>query len=529
MRFFSNDAKENTDDRDDEHPERVQSEPVAVPQQRAGSPWSDAPAAPADDTSDAELSDQERADGTDEAADGRASFHEPGGFEAGGAAAAGPTGRWDAGDRASTADAGDDRDAVPGGGVVTADQTTESSASTTGADADEVHRDGDHDAHDLGGGRDDTVDAGLADRGRFDDSQVRDESTDTTDETADRTADTADEAHADTATDTTDAARADTATDTTDAAQADTATDTTDEAPADTATDTTDEAWAGTATDTADTAPADTTDDRTDEARADATSDSTDETPADTTTGTMATYGPDGTVTTTDRTDADVTDSDRTDEEAALKDEGDFDDPTAVDPATDKPLDSDASAATHTDTDTDADTGTETATDADAAPAVPVAAGAATAAGTTTSATTTNGASPDLDADGATAAGMPIPVPVGATDTSTAARTSAAETGESDKGDKRPGTVAAPELGSLFAEADAASFHERWRDVQLRFVDSPKEATTEAARLVDEAVEKLTASLKAQKDALTVDSDDTEQLRVEMRSYRDIFNRILGL
>ena len=511
MRFFSNDAKENTDDRDDEHPERVQSEPVAVPQQRAGSPWSDAPAAPADDTSDAELSDQERADGTDEAAEGRASFHEPGGFEAsaaGGAVAAGPTGRWDAGDRDSTADAGDDRDAVPGGGVVTADQTTESSASTTGADADEVHRDrdgdGDGDAHDLGGGRNDTVDAGLADRGRFDDPQVRDESTDTADETADRTADEA---------------RADTATDTTDEARADTATDTTDETPADTATDTADTAPAG-------TTPPDTTDDRTDEARADATSDSTDETPADTTTGTMATYGPDGTVTTTGQTDADVTDSDRTDEEAALKDEGDFDDPTAVDPATDKPLDSDASAATHTDTDTD------TATDADAAPAVPVAAGAATAAaaaGTTTPAATTNGAFPHLDADGATAAGMPIPVPVGATDTSTAARTSAAETDESDKGDKRPGTVAAPELGSLFAEADAASFHERWRDVQLRFVDSPKEATTEAARLVDEAVEKLTASLKAQKDALTVDSDDTEQLRVEMRSYRDIFNRILGL
>ena len=44
MRFFSNDARESTDEQArDERPERVQSDPVAVPNQRPPSPWSDKP------------------------------------------------------------------------------------------------------------------------------------------------------------------------------------------------------------------------------------------------------------------------------------------------------------------------------------------------------------------------------------------------------------------------------------------------------------------------------------------------------
>ncbi|PRY21063.1 hypothetical protein [Pseudosporangium ferrugineum] len=85
------------------------------------------------------------------------------------------------------------------------------------------------------------------------------------------------------------------------------------------------------------------------------------------------------------------------------------------------------------------------------------------------------------------------------------------------------------EPDAFFAADDAKALQERWRDVQLRFVDSPKEATTEAAALVDEAVEKLTAGLRSRKDGLGGDSDDTETLRVQLRGYRDILNRILGL
>jgi hypothetical protein len=209
----------------------------------------------------------------------------------------------------------------------------------------------------------------------------------------------------------------------------------------------------------------------------------------DTTSGTTTTYGADGTVVTRDEDEVDSAtaaadadteaDVDRLDGDPALKDAGDFDDPTAVDPATDKPLDTDEPDAGETTPVTD---------------------------------TTTE---PDRD-DVAAREAVPVPVPVGAADTT--AGTAA-----------KPGSVTEPNLGSLFGEADAQSFHERWRDVQLRFVDSPREATTEAARLVDEAVDKLTASLRAQKGAVSGESDDTEQLRVALRGYRDILNRILGL
>ena len=47
MRFFSNDARESADEQalTDDHPERVQSHPVPVPQQRPPSPWAASPSA----------------------------------------------------------------------------------------------------------------------------------------------------------------------------------------------------------------------------------------------------------------------------------------------------------------------------------------------------------------------------------------------------------------------------------------------------------------------------------------------------
>lgn len=81
----------------------------------------------------------------------------------------------------------------------------------------------------------------------------------------------------------------------------------------------------------------------------------------------------------------------------------------------------------------------------------------------------------------------------------------------------------------FFPAADTDALRERWRDVQLRFVDDPKGATAEAAGLVDEAVDKLTAALRDQRGSLAKGTDDTEALRVELRSYRDILDRLLGL
>ncbi|MEV0895802.1 hypothetical protein [Actinoplanes sp. NPDC049802] len=82
---------------------------------------------------------------------------------------------------------------------------------------------------------------------------------------------------------------------------------------------------------------------------------------------------------------------------------------------------------------------------------------------------------------------------------------------------------------AFFPGGDVESLRERWRDIQLRFVDDPKAATGEAAGLVDEAVDKLTAALRDHRGSLSTGTDDTESLRVELRGYRDILDRLLGI
>ncbi|WP_436522995.1 hypothetical protein [Actinoplanes sp. HUAS TT8] len=90
-------------------------------------------------------------------------------------------------------------------------------------------------------------------------------------------------------------------------------------------------------------------------------------------------------------------------------------------------------------------------------------------------------------------------------------------------------TAAVSGPAPFFPESDTQPLRDRWRDIQLRFVDDPKATTAEAATLVDETIEKLTAALRDHKGSLAGGGDDTEALRVELRSYRDILDRLLGL
>ncbi|WP_433793697.1 hypothetical protein [Actinoplanes sp. CA-252034] len=91
------------------------------------------------------------------------------------------------------------------------------------------------------------------------------------------------------------------------------------------------------------------------------------------------------------------------------------------------------------------------------------------------------------------------------------------------------GTTAEPGALPFFPTADTQPLRDRWRDVQLRFVDDPKGATGDAAGLVDEAVDKLSQALRDHRGSFAKGTDDTEALRVELRSYRDILDRLLGL
>ncbi|MGW4502473.1 hypothetical protein ACWENR_28185, partial [Micromonospora sp. NPDC004336] len=102
-----------------------------------------------------------------------------------------------------------------------------------------------------------------------------------------------------------------------------------------------------------------------------------------------------------------------------------------------------------------------------------------------------------------------------------------------DAGTSRPaGSTVAAEPASLLDPATAQGFRDRWRDVQLRFVDDPRAAAGEAQSLVDEAIQALASALSAQKNKLggwqDAGSADTEQLRMAVRHYRDFLDRVLG-
>ena len=97
----------------------------------------------------------------------------------------------------------------------------------------------------------------------------------------------------------------------------------------------------------------------------------------------------------------------------------------------------------------------------------------------------------------------------------------------------RPGQAPEEPMGALFAADTAAGFRDRWRDVQLQFVDDPRGAAGAAQQLVEESVEALTSALAEQRERLGAwqgaESEDTEELRVVVRRYRDFLDRLLAL
>ncbi|WP_433375910.1 hypothetical protein ACQPZX_06840 [Actinoplanes sp. CA-142083] len=239
--------------------------------------------------------------------------------------------------------------------------------------------------------------------------------------------------------------------------------------------------------------------------------DDTEEEPAARRDDTVTTYGPDGTV--TERSaddDVDLSldperashraDDDETrDEDDAVKDEGTFDSPQAVEPSTGEPLDDESDKSEKSDEPVAVtEAGEDNARDRAEAEAE---------AEETVDEDRADERRAEIDGEPVAVVPEPVPVAAGA--------------------DSTPGSAPATALDRLFTDGD--SFADRFRDIQLRFVDSPKEATADAAALVGEAVDKLTDALKAQKDSLGGDSDDTEQLRVQLRSYRDLLNRLSAL
>jgi len=105
--------------------------------------------------------------------------------------------------------------------------------------------------------------------------------------------------------------------------------------------------------------------------------------------------------------------------------------------------------------------------------------------------------------------------------------------GDEAHGELMPGDVPEQPVDALFDQAAAGEFRDRWQRVQMRFVDDPRAAADEARSLVDDVLNALHDGLNNQRGALdgwqSGQPDDTEQLRVAIRRYRDFMDRMLGL
>ncbi|MTE16851.1 hypothetical protein [Nocardia aurantiaca] len=75
---------------------------------------------------------------------------------------------------------------------------------------------------------------------------------------------------------------------------------------------------------------------------------------------------------------------------------------------------------------------------------------------------------------------------------------------------------------------------EQWRDIQIRFVDDPKDAVTRADGLVADALEQLTDRCARRREELESrwargDAADTEEMRQALRGYRELFDQLAGM
>lgn len=84
----------------------------------------------------------------------------------------------------------------------------------------------------------------------------------------------------------------------------------------------------------------------------------------------------------------------------------------------------------------------------------------------------------------------------------------------------------------LFAETDRDRLRTQWREVQVTFVDSPRDAVHRADELLDDIIHQLTTTYEQRKrelDERRGDTSDTEGLRQALRGYRSFFDQLLSI
>jgi hypothetical protein len=104
----------------------------------------------------------------------------------------------------------------------------------------------------------------------------------------------------------------------------------------------------------------------------------------------------------------------------------------------------------------------------------------------------------------------------------------AADTGPAGREGDRGRRDAAPSL-----IADPAGYQARWSEIQVGFVDSPRDAVRDADALVSDVIRQLVDGFtheRADQEAQWDRGDEvsTEQLRVALQRYRSFFERLLA-
>jgi hypothetical protein len=87
---------------------------------------------------------------------------------------------------------------------------------------------------------------------------------------------------------------------------------------------------------------------------------------------------------------------------------------------------------------------------------------------------------------------------------------------------------------SLFADDQLSGFRSRWKEIQVGFVDDPRQAVEQADALVSDLVEQLTAGFSEARSRLEDqwtqgEEASTEDLRIALTRYRAFFNRLLEI
>jgi hypothetical protein len=108
------------------------------------------------------------------------------------------------------------------------------------------------------------------------------------------------------------------------------------------------------------------------------------------------------------------------------------------------------------------------------------------------------------------------------------------DTARDRSGDERPTEASTvDEKGPLLPDDETDRFTSRWREIQIAFVDEPRDSVAEADALVAELMQRLAASFSDERRGLEQQWDrgdgvSTEDLRVALTRYRSFFDRLLS-